>query len=543
MKRFNLTLVKAISACMALMLTFCTFTACNEKKDLSVTVNGAENGVVTAVYNGSPVTVSVSGTDVTMKYVYEGTDGTVYTATEDAPVNAGSYNVTISFEGNNQYNEYSATVKLVVNKATNTFDLDMDDYVYGETATTPVVSGNKGGDLTYVYCGTGNTEYEESATAPTDAGAYKVKATAEATENYLEGNAEATFTIARATNEFKITMNDYVVGQTDVNPIVTENVSGGKVSYVYEGTGNTVYAKSENKPTEAGTYIVTATVEETKNYNSATSNDSFSVIKPARTDVPENKPSLNTAVMVLDDSFSIIAEEDTEYCLTDETGKQVTEYQTSPDFGGLNADTTYFVQARRPENDSAAASLPGEQKLEVKTLAYALLDDFERKGEGEGVGNFAVSKEKAYKGEKALVSGSPDGAYGFILQPNSLVERDDNGNKFNGYWQNGDFDSNYIDISGYRYISFYAFFDKDVAIGQGIEIWKEVGGNVFNCGVGQTVNGGSWQRVIIDMTVNGVVNGNFDDICSHVAKIYFNFAWTPASEIGTFYIDNLALLK
>lgn len=543
MKRFNLTLVKAISACMALMLTFCTFTACNKKKDLAITIDGAVNGVVTAVYNGSPVTVSVSGADVTMKYLYEGTDGTDYTATQDAPVNAGSYNVTISFEGNDEYNEYTDTVKLVVNKASNAFSLSMDGYVYGKTATTPVVSGNKGGELTFVYSGTGNTEYAETATAPSDAGAYKVKATAAATENYLEGNAEATFTIARAENEFEITMSDYNVGQTDVEPTVTKNVSGGNVTYVYEGTGSTVYEKSEKKPAVAGTYVVTATVAETKNYNSATANASFRVIKPARTDAPENKPALNTEVMVLDDSFSIIAEQDTEYCLIDKNGNQVTKYQTSPDFVDLKADTTYFVQSRRPETDNLSASLPCEQKLEVKTLAYALLDDFERKGVGDGVGNFAVTSEKVYKGEKALMSGTPDGDYGFILQPNSLIERDDNGNKFNGYWKNGDYDSNYIDISGYRYISFYAFFDKDVAIGQGIEIWKEVGGNVFNCGVGQTVRGGSWQRVVIDMTVNGVVNGDFDDICSHVAKIYFNFAWTPASEIGTFYIDNLALLK
>ena len=66
---------------------------------------------------------------------------------------------------------------------------------------------------------------------------------------------------------------------------------------------------------------------------------------------------------------------------------------------------------------------------------------------------------------------------------------------------------------------------------------------MFNCGVGQVVKGGSWQRVVIDLKVNVVVRGSVDDICTHVAKIYFNFAWTPASEIGTFYIDDLMMLK
>jgi len=461
MKKHSAKFFKRLSVCIAVVIALGAFSACG-KTDLSVSVTGAENGVITTVYNGSPVSVKANGADVTFKYEYKGIDGTDYAVSTTAPTNAGTYEVTISFDGDDTYNAYSATVKLVINKAD---------------------------------------------------------------------------------SQLEISMDDYKVGQTDVEPVVVKNTSGAEVTYVYEGAGSTEYAKNAAKPTDVGNYVVTATAAETNNYNSATANATFKVEMAQRTDVPENKPQLKAGAMVLDDSFSIEVEADTEYCLTDADGKVLTEYQTTAEFTGLKSNTTYYVQSRRPANSEGLASDPCAQKLEVKTLTSALLDDFERKAAGDGAGNFAVSNTKAHSGNNSLMSGTSDGAYGFILQPNSLVERDDNGNKYNGYWQNGDFDQNYIDISGYKYISFWAWFDKDVAIGQGIEIWKNPDGDVFNCGVGQTVKGGSWQRVVIDLNVNGVVRGSVDDICTHVAKIYFNFAWTPASEIGTFYIDDLMMLK
>ena len=542
MKKHSAKFFKRLSVCIAVVIALGAFSACG-KTDLSVSVTGAENGVITTVYNGSPVSVKANGAEVTLKYEYKGIEGTDYAVSTTAPTNAGNYEVTVSFDGNDTYNPYSATVKLVINKANNNFTVSMADYVYGETASEPNVTGNKGGAATFAYVGTGDTEYASSANAPTDAGSYKVTATVGESANYLAGSAEATFTVSRADNVLEITMADYEVGQTDVEPVVVKNTSGAEVTYVYEGTGNTEYAKSSAKPTEAGDYIVTAMTAETKNYKTATANATFKVEMAKRTDVPENKPQLKAGVMVLDDSFSIEVEADTEYCLTDADGKVLTEYQTTAEFNGLKSNTTYYVQSRRPAKADAAASDPCAQKLEVKTLTSALLDDFERKAAGDGAGNFAVSNAKAHSGKNSLMSGTPDGAYGFIIQPNALIERDDNGNKYNGYWQSGDYDQNYIDISGYKYISFWAWFDKDVAIGQGIEMWKNPDGDVFNCGVGQAVKGGSWQRVVIDLSVNGVVRGSVDDICTHVAKIYFNFAWTPASEIGTFYIDDLMMLK
>lgn len=535
------TLCLLMAACLAVGMT----AACTaEKQNVVATVTGAEEGVVNAVYNGAPVavtTTSEQSVEFTVKYA--GIDGTVYTESETAPTNAGKYSVTISFAGDSKYNEYTATVSLIIAKAENHFTVSMPNYTYGQTGVVPTVSGNSGGAVSYVYEGTGTTAYEASAQQPGVVGSYKVTATAAETENYLSATAEAAFSVEKAAGSLVISMDDYTVSQTDVSPVVKTNLSGGEVTYLYEGTGDTVYAASSVKPTAAGTYIVTATAAATENYEAATANAAFKVIMPQRTDVPETAPVLDTNTMVMDDGFAIVAEEDTEYRLTDASGAGVSEWQSTGIFSGLEGKTTYYVEARRPATQTASASVPGAEKLEVTTLEGALADDFERKSNGDGVGNFTASNEKAHGGDMSIKSSTPDGAYGFILQPNSLLERDDNGTKYNGYWQNGNYDENHIDISGYRYISFWAYFEKDVAIGQGIEIWKTDGGDVFNCGVGQTIKGGSWQRVVIDMTINGVCRGDFDDICSHVGKIYFNFAYTPASEIGTFYIDDFMFLK
>jgi len=51
----------------------------------------------------------------------------------------------------------------------------------------------------------------------------------------------------------------------------TKSGSGGAVTYSYQGTGSTIYSASTTKPTNAGTYTVTATVAEDSGYSSATS--------------------------------------------------------------------------------------------------------------------------------------------------------------------------------------------------------------------------------------------------------------------------------
>ncbi|MDE5896563.1 MAG: hypothetical protein K2H43_01975, partial [Clostridia bacterium] len=195
---------KTAVLCMlaATAITACALTACGggspeEKQDLGVTITGAVNGAVEAVYSGTPVEVGfTSEYSVPYTVKYAGVDGTVYEESETAPSDAGKYTFSVTYAGDDTYNPYLLEVALTILKAENAFTVTIADYAFGSTVSEPVVTGNKGGAVTFIYEGIGETSYAASAAAPEAAGTYRVTATAQATNNYLEGTA---------TDEFEVT--------------------------------------------------------------------------------------------------------------------------------------------------------------------------------------------------------------------------------------------------------------------------------------------------------------------------------------------------
>ncbi|MBR2278258.1 MAG: Ig-like domain-containing protein [Eubacterium sp.] len=95
----------------------------------------------------------------------------------------------------NTVENVDVTVK--VNPADITPTVTLEGWTYGQVAKTPSVSGNSGnGDVAYTYAKKGSDNF--SATVPTNAGNYTVKATIAATTNYNGATATADFTIAKA---------------------------------------------------------------------------------------------------------------------------------------------------------------------------------------------------------------------------------------------------------------------------------------------------------------------------------------------------------
>ena len=88
-------------------------------------------------------------------------------------------------------------VTVKVNPADITPTVTLEGWTYGDEANTPSVTGNAGnGDVAYTYAQKGSDNF--SATVPTNAGNYTVKATIAATANYNGTTATADFTIAKA---------------------------------------------------------------------------------------------------------------------------------------------------------------------------------------------------------------------------------------------------------------------------------------------------------------------------------------------------------
>ena len=123
---------------------------------------------------------------------YAGRGSTSYTKSTTAPTNVGDYTASVTVEGQ------TAGVDFTIGKASITPSVSLDGWTYGEAANAPSVTGNTdNGAVTFTYAIKGSTDF--SATVPTNAGEYTVKATVAATNNYNGGEATADFTIAKAT--------------------------------------------------------------------------------------------------------------------------------------------------------------------------------------------------------------------------------------------------------------------------------------------------------------------------------------------------------
>ena len=173
---------------------------------------------------------------------------------------AGVYQMKVSIEaytdpeGGESYTALSRTVEFTVAKAAISPTVSIDGWTYGEVAKTPVVGGNTGnGGVTYSYEGTGDTVYQASAKAPTDAGTYKVVATVEETANYLGNTAENTFTIAQkaATATVSVPQNAVYNGAAQVATVDFEGLVNDDVL-----TATLLY-NGEAQAVNAGTYVVT----------------------------------------------------------------------------------------------------------------------------------------------------------------------------------------------------------------------------------------------------------------------------------------------
>lgn len=178
-----------------------------------------------------------------------------YAKVEDlATLNAGIYYMRVSVPKTEDYGGLVKVVEFTVAKAAISVNVSIDGWTYGDEAKTPSVSGNTAsGEVTYSYVGTGDTDYEESETAPVNAGTYKLTATVAETENYFGATAEAEFTIAKKAVTATVTAENTTYDGAEHAAKVTFD---GKVGED-ELTANLLYNGEADVPVNAGSYIVT----------------------------------------------------------------------------------------------------------------------------------------------------------------------------------------------------------------------------------------------------------------------------------------------
>ena len=232
----------------------------------------------TYTYNGSdqtPAVVSVEldggtipDTNYDISYSNNKNAG-LATAGENAPT------VIVTFKNN-----YSG-------EATTTFTIeqaDLSDYVVTDLTTPTAYTGSP---ITPTFSVKATETAETSLTAGTDysvkyykveegevgttevdmknVGAYKIIITGEG--NY-KGSLDADFTIERAELELTINLEGWAYGDTPNEPSLEGNLGKGDITWEYKAAGAEAYSawSALTATTDAGTYMVRATVAETDNY-------------------------------------------------------------------------------------------------------------------------------------------------------------------------------------------------------------------------------------------------------------------------------------
>ncbi|MDR1961905.1 MAG: hypothetical protein LBQ16_06445, partial [Gracilibacteraceae bacterium] len=108
------------------------------------------------------------------------------------------------------------------------------------------------------------------------AGSAVLRAYKNADGNYNPIAADMTVIVQKKANTLTVNVPDVEFG-TPVTAAVTENESGGLLTYSWQGRGATAYGPSAAPPTAIGEYTLTAVSEETVNYKGAQAGTDFKI--------------------------------------------------------------------------------------------------------------------------------------------------------------------------------------------------------------------------------------------------------------------------
>ncbi len=280
------------------------------KSDATINISG-----LSGPYNGKPQPASGTATGVgatppdlssEMHIIYS-TDGKTFTPS--APVNAGTYEIYYTFDGDASYNAVSTPVDsgqaVVIGHALPMIAVSAGGGMYtgGTFTDTATIAGVvKGVDdtpspsletvgLALDYINT-DTNADLGSTEPAAVGDYKLVASFSGSTDYSSASNSAPFSITEAGSSTKVVdVGGPFTGSTYPATSATATGVGGlndsnlpDFTFVYVGTGSTNYTSTSSAPSGAGTYLVTATYAGDANH-SGSSNSAGFTISPASASV------------------------------------------------------------------------------------------------------------------------------------------------------------------------------------------------------------------------------------------------------------------
>ena len=250
---------------------------------ISPTASELSITIADQTYTGSalmPTFTIKDASDNTVATISDGNSTSDFDIYWQNNTNAGT--ATVAAVGKGTYAGKACAKNFTIQKADlSSLSVSMSDWTYGNSASTPSVSGNSGSaTVTYQYKVSTAADNTYTSTKPSNAGTYTVKATVPATSNYNGATATANFTISKAAcsvalSATSLTINvgstgTFTVTRSGDGAITAEssNTSIATVTSVNQSTGVVTVSK-----VATGDATITVTVAASDNYNAYTASD------------------------------------------------------------------------------------------------------------------------------------------------------------------------------------------------------------------------------------------------------------------------------
>ena len=259
---------------------------------------------------------------------------------ETKPAKAGTWLVRVTIPATAKYEQIICENEFIISKKTpSVATVTAADIIVGGTVE-PSVTTDSDGKASFEFKKDGDTTY--SATVPTAAGSYSIRATIAETDKFSQIVCYSTtpFMISKKTTTASISVADIQVGGT-VDPKVTCNSNGTK-TVEFKLSSDPAEKYSEEVPTKAGTYSARATISETAEYQGTTCETEFTISKK---DV--------TASVTVSDIF--VGETISSTVTTDSTGARSFAYKEEghTDYSATvpTAAGSYYIRVTIAETD------------------------------------------------------------------------------------------------------------------------------------------------------------------------------------------------
>ncbi|MBO4788130.1 MAG: choice-of-anchor A family protein [Lachnospiraceae bacterium] len=322
----------------------------------------------------------------------EGEDVGKYTLTPSGDTIQGNYEVT--------YESGTLTVKAVNDPAVVTTEASVKkEHTLDLTTLVKDAEGKVTFEIVSEEDETGSSLNKNVLTAGNTDGTCVVKVTIEDSKNHIGRTEYITVTVTpKDTFVPEVTMEGWTYGDAANQPSLGDtNVSKGDVTYRYKPVGADDSQYTTEPPTEAGDYVVCATVAETLEYSSATATTTFTIARREVTVTAkdgskdygaDNPASYEATVEGLADGEdeSLIS-----YTVSRESGEDAGRYAITP--SGNTEQGNYTVKyvagtfTINPTKDPATISTDGkDNEVTVNTLPdddHSIdLDEFVEGAEG-----------------------------------------------------------------------------------------------------------------------------------------------------------------